>query len=582
MASMVSSVYNFFSSSRTAFSSVLLLGTPSLGKYIFKEQYDQQWKWPVSILMLGIATLSIGKDKKMPLVKSCLISLALSSIGHAIAYYAFPQPIRESNVTLGEGKLAISEALHRFIVLIKTDSQKGSGVLVKDNKLGYVFITVKHVVTPGATAYIEGVEISLDCLKWYESGSDILLFAIDDIFEDQDEAAIPMTLVNAQLQIGEKVYFGGYPFNEMRARLHMGHISSIGRKGEISIDGVAVPGMSGGPIAVERNGRLVVIGAVASETFDPIEGFPRALGRMYADQSDAQVRSEFARNLKEESWEHMLSDPQFTKITRENLYIGWLDHLRESDPDCFKNMWDDLNKRGVISDDGGIDPAKIIPGQLGLREKYQKFEEDIIKRLKASTTGLTEMNPEDIQLPFETEMPTDPINTVSLSLVQSLSTGLITGHLFQEYRSEDPSAQSQESTEFEIGKGNRVAKNKKKLEKKARKLRAEAKQSDSFVNVGVPKILYRYVSKEDVKSIKKDGIVHSGEELDEIPFLIKASKKMALSVGAVSTEKLVAVYPDRIPGLAQENVGKVSERNGVITYRINLSIPKEAIEISEA
>jgi len=92
MASMVSSGYNFFSSPRTVFSSVLLLGSPSLGKYVFKEQYDQKWKWSVSILALGIATLSIGRDKKMPLGKSCLISLALSSIGHAITYYAFPQP----------------------------------------------------------------------------------------------------------------------------------------------------------------------------------------------------------------------------------------------------------------------------------------------------------------------------------------------------------------------------------------------------------------------------------------------------------------------------------------------------------
>lgn len=90
MVSMVSSIYNFFSSSRTAFSSILLLGTPSLGKYVFKEQYDQKLKWPVSILTLGIGTLSIGRDKEIPLGKSCLISLALSSIGHAIAYYCFP------------------------------------------------------------------------------------------------------------------------------------------------------------------------------------------------------------------------------------------------------------------------------------------------------------------------------------------------------------------------------------------------------------------------------------------------------------------------------------------------------------
>lgn len=210
MTSIVNSFYNFFYSTRTAFSSVLLLGTPSLGKYVFKEQYDQQWKWPVSIIGLGIATLSLGRDKEIPLGKSCLILLALSSIGHAIAYYAFPQPIskREPNAL----------ALHKVLVLIKSDFQRGSGILVKDDKLGYILITVKHVVNPGPTAYIEGVEISLGCLKSYKTGADILLFILDDIFENQDES-IPIKLANAQLQIGEKVYFGGYPFKEKGVRL---------------------------------------------------------------------------------------------------------------------------------------------------------------------------------------------------------------------------------------------------------------------------------------------------------------------------------------------------------------------------
>lgn len=437
------------------------------------------------------------------------------------------------------------------------------------------------MVTPGAIAYIEGVEISLDCLKSYKTGSDILLFILDDIFENQN-GSIPMTLANAQLQIGEKVYFGGYPFKETGARLHMGHVSYIGMNGEISIDGVAVAGMSGGPIAVEREDKLYVIGTIASETFDPIEGFSKALEQMYYDQTDIQVRHEFAQDLRQETMEHMLRDPQFTKITKSNLYISCLDHLRKSDPDCFKNMWDDLNRKGVISDDGEIDPVKINPGQLGLRHEYQQYENDIIKRLKASTIDLTEMDPERIDLPFETEKPTDSMNTVGLSLVQSLSTGLITAHLLQEYHEADSVTQDKESTEFEIGRKNRVAKNKKKMKSEASKLRAESKQNESFANIGVPAVIYRFVSTEAAKNIKKYGIVHSGEALDEIPFLTTSQKKVALSVGAVSTGRLVAVYTDQIPGLVRENVRRVSERNGVVTYRINISIPKEAITISEA
>lgn len=95
MASMIITGYNFFSIPRTALSSVLLLGTPSLGKYVCKEQYEQKWKWPVNILVLGTSTLSMGTS----IVTSLFISSALLSIGHAIAYYACPQPIskRESN-----------------------------------------------------------------------------------------------------------------------------------------------------------------------------------------------------------------------------------------------------------------------------------------------------------------------------------------------------------------------------------------------------------------------------------------------------------------------------------------------------
>lgn len=572
MVSMDGNVYSFFSSPSNALSSVLLLGNPSLGKYIFKERYDQKWKWGVSVLALGIAILYIREEKKMTLGESCLISLALFFIGHAIAHYAFSPPTSQ--------RRSKGEVLHKAIVLIKSDSNKGAGALVKDGKLGNFLLTVKHVVNPGATVHIKGVEVSLDSLKCYESGSDILLFSLGDIFDL--DGSIPMTLANAQLQLGENVYFGGYPFQETSAVLHMGHISAIGMNGKISIDGTAVPGMSGGPIAVERGGKLYVVGTIASETFDPIQGFSKALDRMYCDQSDMEARQGFTQSLQLQSKKFMQSSPQFTKIPKGRFYIQWLEHLIKSDPDCFENMWDDLNRNGVILDDGGIDVAKIIPGHLGLRPEYQQYENDIIKRLKASTTGLTEMNPAKIELPFKTKKPLDSMNTVGLSMVQSLSTGLITAHLLQEYPAAVSSQHGQESTEFEIGRKNRFEKNKKKLKSEAHELRLESKQNETFINTGAPKILYRYVSNDAAKGIKKDGISHSGGELAEIPFLTQPLKKMALSVGAVSTERLVTVLTDKIPELAEENVRKVSERNGVVTYRLNISIPKEAITISEA
>ncbi|CCB89220.1 S1 family peptidase [Simkania negevensis] len=479
------------------------------------------------------------------------------------------------------GERAFCKALHSALVLITGENQKGSGVLARHDELGYVLMTVKHVVGAGATACIGKKEIPLDDLDAYENGSDILLFILNDVCST-DEESISIAPANIQLEIGEKVYFGGYPFKETGARLHMGHISYVGIKGEIGIDGAAVPGMSGGPIAVKRNGKFFIVGAVASETFDPIEGFSKALDKMYIDQSDAQIRYEHDMGLQNETWEWMKQEAQFTKITRDNLFIGALDYLRQDDPECFHHMWDDLNSNGVISEEGEIDVTRIVPGHLGLREAYQQYEEYILERLRKSTTDLLEMNPESIQLPFETERPTDSINTVSLSLIQSLSTGLITGHLFQEFHGKPLSLHEEKSTELEIGRKNRVEKIKKKQKQEAKTARAAAKREGTFQNNGIPPILYRFVSNEAAKDIKKNGIVHSGSDLDEIHFMTQPVKHLAQSVGAVTSQKMVTVYTDRIPNITRDNVRKVSERNHIGTYRINMSIPSGAIEISEA
>jgi len=470
--------------------------------------------------------------------------------------------------------------LHEATVLIKSNLQKGSGFLAKDHTLGNVLVTVKHVVTPGSVAYIGGMEIYLDSLEVYDSGPNTL-FILNDLFESSNALAI---ITSGKIKIGEKAYFGGYPFNKTNPHIHAGYVSSVGENGEFSIDGTGVSGMSGGPIAIEKGGKPYIVGTIASETFDPIEGFTRALDKMYINQSDEQARYERNLNLKKKSLESMKRNPLHTKIKRGNLFMPWLDpQIKEADPDCFNKMWDDLNKKGVISDDGSIDPEKIIPGQLGLREEYQQYENDIIKRLRACTTDLTQMDPEKIRLPFLTENSTDFVNTtVSLSLVQSLSTGLIAGHLIREYRGAESSTRDPESTEFEIGRKNRVAKSSKKLEKEAHKARVESKQAGRFENTGVPYILYRYVSKEDAKDIKKNGIDQFGSNLDELPFLSRPQKSMAKSVGAVSTERKVTIFPDRIEGLSEQNIRRVSERNGVVTYRINVSIPVGAIDVSEA
>ena len=484
-------------------------------------------------------------------------------------------------------ELVISEALYKDIILIKSEGQKGSGVLAKDDRLGNVLITVEHVAIPGAIAYVGEQEIILDHLEVCKNGPNTM-FILDDRFEIYFENA-PSILTNRQLKVGEKVYFGGYPFKKTNARLHTGHVSSVGKKGEFSIDGVAVPGMSGGPIGIELEGKIYVVGTIASETFDPIEGFSKALCRMYVEQADAEARYEHTRSLQHESWKWMKQSPQFTKITREQFTIGVMDRsktielesLKDKDPDIFKKMWDDLNRNGVVSIDGEIDETKIVPGQLGLREEFQQYEEYVLNRLRKSTTDLIKLDPETIQLASKTEKPTDSMNTVGLSLVQSLSTGLITCHLFQELYDQPLSSHTEEATEFEIGRKNRNEKAKKKITNQAYRERAAAKKDGTFRNTGLPRVLYRFVSKEDAKDIKKNGIIHLGGDLDEIHFMTKPEISMAKSVGAMSTDKRVTVYTDRIPNITKDNVRMVAERNHIGTYRINVSIPANALEISE-
>lgn len=477
-------------------------------------------------------------------------------------------------------KYTIPKALYKNIVLIKSDDQKGSGILAKDDTLGKVIVTVDHVVISHAIAYVRGNAIALDNLDIEERGPNTFIKLANPI-EVKDES-IPSILMNAKLKIGEKVYFGGYPFKKLDVHLHIGHISSIGKNGKFSIDGGAVPGMSGGPVAIERDGKFYIVGTIASETFDPVDGFSGALGEMHVAESDKQIRHKWAKKQKQCIAEDCQSNARFTKIPKNNFFIDSLRDLRDYNPEIFNQIWEDLNNSGIILDDDGtiVEP---IPEELGLRQEFQKYEKEVRDRLEGCSR-MKLIDSSEIGLPFNYELPTDSLNTVGLSLVQSLSTGIITGNLFQEFPKKNTklissSSDSEESSQFEIVNDNLAA----KIKKEAQKARKEAIKNGTFVNNNAPPTLYRYVSNEAAKDIKKNGIIHIGGPKNEIPFLTKANKSMARSVGAVTTDKLVTIFTDLIPNLSgKNNVRKVSEQNGVVTYRLNITIPPEAIIVSSS
>lgn len=509
-----------------------------------------------------------------------------------------PQPHeleREQQFILNDK--TIFKKLQNITIQIEGDERKGSGAVVEHNEKGMVLVTEQHVAHSGGTACVGQQEIDLQDCETFHVGTQTM-FVLEGL--NKTLAPLPM-LSGCKLEIGDVVYFGGYPYSETEVHLHMGRVSSVGKEGKIKIDGTAVPGMSGGPIVFQWNNTLYVVGTIASETFDPINGFVSSLDRLYNDQLEIDLRHEDADEHRKEIAKSISNSAAFTKVPKGSLYNAALDKQYREDPDFFIKIWDDLNKNGVIKDDGTLIIEKVKRGHLGLRKEFQQYEEEILAPLEAKIRNLS-IDSSAIELPYKWEAPTDALNTVGLSLVQSLSTGIISGSLFQTSESQaleetDPmlrdekfdlatrketSPSDQGSSEFPVGKDKRLVKARKNQQRKGQQLRADAKQDDQYINTGAPPLLYRFVSTEAAKEIKKNGIVHVGSDKDEIPFIVKPSSKMATSVGAKSFNKMITVYTDKIPNLTAENIDKMSQRNGVVVYKINMSIPPEAIEVSEA
>ncbi len=132
------------------------------------------------------------------------------------------------------------------------------------------------------------------------------------------------------------------------------------------------------------------------------------------------------------------------------------------------------------------------------------------------------------------------------------------------------------------GKKNRFAKIQKKTAQMGKQILVEAKKKDNFQNHHIPPVLYRFVSTEDARNIKKYGIIHQGTKFDGIPFITQPKKGMAFSAGAKTTQKMLVVYPHKISGISEHNISTLKQREGVVAYKLNITIPPEAIVITEA
>lgn len=369
----------------------------------------------MSTITLAAGTFYIGASY----TDGFCASLVLLSIGHAISNFVFNTPSLKQ------------ESLDNFYnSLVFIDGQKtGSGILAKHEKFGPVIITVVHVAKNGADVHLADKKIPLGTQIEHHTGSNVMLFKPDEISSYADES-LPIMRENAQLKIGEKVYFGGYPFGVKKAHFHTGSVSYIGRDGQFSIDGTAVPGMSGGPVAIERNGKLYVVGVINAETFKELDGFKKSFSEIDLQRDSKEIEDQHrTETLKDiETYREGLKKTKTRRtFPKRGFRIDPLtDQLRE-DFSLFDNIWDDLNKAGVISCEGYVNEQMLKKGSLGLRSKYQEFEACIRKALAPSDCSSSSMN---FQAPYDTQDSNASLNTVVRSLVSSMSTGIVNAHLF--------------------------------------------------------------------------------------------------------------------------------------------------------
>lgn len=97
------------------------------------------------------------------------------------------------------------------------------------------------------------------------------LYAIEHEIQLSDLNEIPILSAEIPLKEGMKVYFAGYPLGQDTVTFHKGTISSITENQGIrrfTIDGTVVPGNSGGPVVIQHEGKIYLVGVITSEVAD--------------------------------------------------------------------------------------------------------------------------------------------------------------------------------------------------------------------------------------------------------------------------------------------------------------------------
>ena len=108
-----------------------------------------------------------------------------------------------------------------------------------------------------------------DIIEEHAKALDLFSMKSEILLSESD--VIPVLPDEIQLKEGIKVYFAGYPLGHDKVTFHKGTISSVSEcKGikRFTIDGTVVPGNSGGPVVIQHQGKVYLVGVITSEVAD--------------------------------------------------------------------------------------------------------------------------------------------------------------------------------------------------------------------------------------------------------------------------------------------------------------------------
>lgn len=177
----------------------------------------------------------------------------------------------------------IYQMIEAVICKIETSKGAATGFILEKNVIAVPFHAldfklIEQISESEAKVSVEPARIHYQGITypgtWYLSElktsqqTDIALFFI----EDKDFNFMPgVEFFNGKIELGDKVYYGGFPLTQEDPTIHSGLISSISEKNGMrtfTIDGTVVPGNSGGPVFILQDNRLQLVGVVTYQVAD--------------------------------------------------------------------------------------------------------------------------------------------------------------------------------------------------------------------------------------------------------------------------------------------------------------------------